>query len=186
MKFSQYLEEDDPSKRVAKNPVVIFVGGFYPFHKGHKEQFNKIKKAFPKFKKIIMTTTPKDARLPLSFEQKKDIIASYGIQEKNILNGAGYNMYSFGKMLSHPKLKEHDVVIIAVGQKDADRFKGRKVDIVKDESEVKNHINKLFIIPESPKISGTAIRNALKNNDDKFLNEHLSKEAINILKNINE
>lgn len=64
--------------------VVIFPGGFHPFHVGHKSIFENIQKTFPEADTYIAITGYTEER-PFSAEEKKLIISSTGIDANKVV-----------------------------------------------------------------------------------------------------
>jgi hypothetical protein len=65
----------------AGKTVVIFPGGFHPFHKGHKSVYDNIVKTFPNADKYI-AISDYTAERPFTAQEKKFIISSTGIDPK--------------------------------------------------------------------------------------------------------
>jgi len=67
-----------------KNKIIIFPGRFQPWHYGHSETLNQIKKYFPedKVEIWILDKQNNDFYNPFSYEERMDIIRSYGISEE--------------------------------------------------------------------------------------------------------
>lgn len=68
----------------AGKTIVIFPGGFHPFHLGHKSIFDNIQKTFPNAETYIAITGYTEER-PFTATEKKLIIASTGIDPKHIV-----------------------------------------------------------------------------------------------------
>jgi hypothetical protein len=64
--------------------IVIFPGGFHPFHLGHKSIFDNIQKTFPSADTYIAITGYTEER-PFTAAEKKLIISSTGIDSKHII-----------------------------------------------------------------------------------------------------
>jgi len=64
--------------------IVIFPGGFHPFHIGHKSIFDNIQKTFPDAETYIAITGYTEER-PFTAEEKKLIISSTGIDPNKVV-----------------------------------------------------------------------------------------------------
>ena len=64
--------------------VVIFPGGFHPFHLGHKSIFDNIQRTFPDADSYIAITGYTEER-PFTAQEKKLIISSTGIDPSKIV-----------------------------------------------------------------------------------------------------
>ena len=71
--YSFFFENEQTGKT-----IVIFPGGFHPFHKGHKSIFDNIVKTFPNADKYIAIADFTKDR-PFTANEKKLIISSTGI-----------------------------------------------------------------------------------------------------------
>jgi len=114
MKFADYYKEQN------KRLIVIFPGGFHPFHLGHKSIYDNIKKTFPTADVFIVATDYTEER-PLSFDEKKFIISSTGI-DSNVIKKVK-SPFRAEEVLSKYN-PEKDIVIFAISEKeknDADK-----------------------------------------------------------------
>jgi glycerol-3-phosphate cytidylyltransferase-like family protein len=64
--------------------VVIYPGGFHPFHPGHKAVYDHLKKTFPDDPVFVASTNSQSER-PFTFEEKKDIAGAMGIDPDAIV-----------------------------------------------------------------------------------------------------
>jgi len=77
--LNKHILQEDTGKL-----IVVFPGGFHPFHSGHKSIFDNIEKTFPGADAYISITGYTEER-PFTAQEKKLIIASTGIDEKKIV-----------------------------------------------------------------------------------------------------
>lgn len=88
MKFDILVEQ--LLQNMKNNLIVMFPGRFQPFHVGHKKLYDMAKKQFPGAD-FYITTADEIAkvddlsRYPFNFAEKKEIIKSTGIPEKEIV-----------------------------------------------------------------------------------------------------
>jgi hypothetical protein len=68
---------------VLPRTVVIFPGGFHPFHKGHKSVFENLEKKFPQADSFIAISDYTKER-PFTADEKKLIISSTGINTDKV------------------------------------------------------------------------------------------------------
>jgi len=147
-----------------KNMVVVYSGRFQPFHKGHFETFQNIKKEFPNADVVIGTSDKVDLpKSPFNFKEKKKIITSMfkiGKQEVHQVK----NPYAPKEILEN--YPEDTVYVTVVGKKDADRLsKGKYFDIYTDGmkmSEGYKDKGYIFVAPENTtEYKGTPISGSL-------------------------
>jgi hypothetical protein len=101
------------SENIGKK-IVIFPGGFHPFHLGHKSVFDNIEKQFPDTDTYIAITDYTEER-PFTADEKKLIIQSTGI------NGSKIKVVK-SPFRSEEILKKYnpkkDIVIFAISEKE--------------------------------------------------------------------
>lgn len=202
MKFSQYLET--PEKEKPQKIFVIFPGGFSPFHKGHKIQYDDIKKKFKGVDVDIMVSSGDTSRDGFTFTaaEKVEIIKSYGIPKerihivkdktpegKLIQRGSFWNLGNVVRTLPDVEETTPGVAIVqARGAKEDEgtRRPGVLVTGLKDlEEKYAGFKPYEYRIPKTTNsahdISGSDIRQAIINKDESFLSKHLSPTAKNIV-----
>lgn len=187
-KFTDYLTESIEKLFIKPKIAVVYMGGFYPFHKSHEIQYKKIKAAFPNFDIIIATKETQKGRLNLTFDEKKRIISSYDINPK-FIKKAKDSFFTLKGIFNTIDSNKYNIAILAYGEKD---FNKRPFDIeIKNEKDFFNKFNKnelkryAYKIPKINKIydiSGTELRQAFKDNNQKLLKKYLSPVAIKIVK----
>jgi len=94
--------------------IVIFPGGFHPFHLGHKSIFDGIQKAFPNADAYIAITDYTEER-PFTADEKKIIISSTGIDTSKVVQVKSPFRPEEILQKYNP---DKDVVIFAVGEKE--------------------------------------------------------------------
>jgi cytidyltransferase-like protein len=113
MKFNFDLLVEDLLKGNGKL-IVIFPGGFHPFHKGHKSVYDSIKRKFPEADAYIAISDFTKDR-PFTAEEKKLIISSTGI-DPNVVKVVKSPLRSEEVLKQYDP--EKDRVIFARSQKD--------------------------------------------------------------------
>lgn len=94
--------------------IVIFPGGFHPFHVGHKSVFDNIKNQFP-FADSYIAITDYTAERPFSANEKKMLINSTGIDINRI--AVVKSPFKSEEILKNYNPKK-DFVIFAVSEKE--------------------------------------------------------------------
>lgn len=94
--------------------IVIFPGGFHPFHKGHKSVYDSIKRKFPEADAYIAVSDYTKER-PFTAEEKRLIIASTGI-DPNVVKVVKSPLRSEEILKQYNP--EKDRVVFARSQKD--------------------------------------------------------------------
>lgn len=87
MKFDLLVEDIFKKHFIVESAgktIVIFPGGFHPFHLGHKSIFENIQKTFPDADSYIAITGYTEER-PFTAQEKKLIISSTGIDPNKII-----------------------------------------------------------------------------------------------------
>lgn len=98
----------------AGKTIVVFPGGFHPFHLGHKSIFDNIQKTFPGADSYIAITDYTEER-PFTAEEKKLIILSTGIEPSKVIQVKSPFRPEEILKKYNPKT---DNVIFAVGEKE--------------------------------------------------------------------
>jgi len=117
MKFDILVEKILSTKflveRVGKK-IVIFPGGFHPFHLGHKSVFDNIKNQFPDADSYIAITDYTEDR-PFTAKEKKLIISSTGVDGKKVVQVK--SPFRSEEILKNYN-PDKDVVIFAISEKE--------------------------------------------------------------------
>ena len=107
--YSFFYEQETAGKT-----IVIFPGGFHPFHKGHKSIFDNIVNTFPSADKYIAIADYTKDR-PFTAEEKKLIISSTGIDPS--VTQVVKSPFKSEEILSKYN-PEQDVAIFAMSEKE--------------------------------------------------------------------
>jgi hypothetical protein len=157
------LEDENPIKKT----VVIYVGRFQPFHKGHYATYSHLVKKFGKDNVYIGTSDKVERpKSPFNFKEKKQIMTTmFGIPTSKIHQVK--NPYAPTEILS--KFDEKTTAFVTVvGEKDSSRlggkyfqkWNGNPTEGYKDRGYV-------YASPAQPNaISGTDVRNGLSLGSD--------------------
>lgn len=117
-------------KRLNSRKIIIFPGGFHPFHKGHKSIIDSIEQRFPGSDTYIAITDFTKER-PFTADEKKLIISSAGVNSKKIK--VVKNPF-VSKEITEKYNPDKDVVVFALSEKEkedpekASLFKTTKKD----------------------------------------------------------
>ena len=157
------LEDDNPIKKT----VVIYVGRFQPFHKGHNATYQHLVKKFGKDNVFIGTSNKTDKlKSPFKFNEKVKIMTTmFGIPSSKIHQVK--NPYQPTEILK--KFDETSTAFITVvGEKDKSRLGGKYFTPYKGEpTEGYRDRGYVYAAPsQSNPISGTDVRNGLSNGSD--------------------
>ena len=145
--------------------IVIYPGRFQPFHRGHYYSYNDLVSKFGKNNVYIATSNVTEGgKSPFSFKDKKEIITKlFGIPGTKVVQVK--NPYRPEEILKDfdPKTT---AVIVAVGEKDANRLGGNYYVKYKGKVE-EGYLDKgyVYIVPQlqlkiqGKTISGTEVRN---------------------------
>ena len=132
------------------NRVVIFPGRFQPFHPGHKSCYDRLVDEYGRENVYIATSNKvKYPESPFSFEEKVEIITS-------IYPDISRGMIVRTKQPYRPvevidSLPDDTEWVLAIGAKDLKRLRG---------------IDRLYILTEKERISGTEVRQRLEESKD--------------------
>ena len=159
------LKEVD--KPEVKNTVVVYSGRFQPFHSGHYISYLKLCKKFGKDNVYIGTSNDTSGpKSPFNFNEKVKIMTKmFGVPSDKIVQVR--NPYAPKEILSHFDGKTTQY-IAAVGEKDADRLKGKYFKPYNGKAGYGyDEIGYVYTVPsEKNPISGTDVRNWLGNGDE--------------------
>jgi|694.fasta_scaffold00227_33 hypothetical protein len=121
--YYNYSEEKIQEETQMKK-VVIFPGGFHPFHKGHYSVYTAIKKKFPDADVYVASTNEQTER-PFSFEDKKYLASQLGVPEKSFVE---VKIPYVATEITRKYDKKNTIVIFAISGKDPDRISYTKKD----------------------------------------------------------
>jgi len=194
IKLIEYFEEQvKKATEIAafenKKLAVVFPGGFTPFHRGHLEQYNKIKAAFPGVPVFILFQNAKTGKRAgiLSPREKKAIILSYGIDSKFVREVKNGSLWGF-RSIKEATGNKFETIILAYGAKEKKDSRREGAVVIKNLIDFKKKYDGekpyAFIIPKTSEfdISGSEIRSAIEENKIAVLKKYLTKEAIVLLK----
>ncbi len=186
MKFFDYLEE-----KMGQDFVVVYTGRFCPPHNGHINVFKKLQQKFGS-DKVYILTSDKSSTSPLSFNEKVELFKMFGIDSSNIkqLNSSGYNGPAIIKSVGKTEMTG---LIVAIGEKDKDRLKidgltkaGKSTyfkTFTGDVAELSSQTGYVFVIKNEMSgtkiISATTVREAIKDNNYKLVDEYLPEKIFN-------
>ena len=182
MKFIDFLTEKTAKKRKV---IVVYGGGFQPFHQGHMSSYEEAKSAFPSADRYVASSSDVKVR-PIPFKDKKFLAEQAGVtdlfvQVKSPLNPA--------EILSKYD-PENDVLILVRSERDPVPYKKKDgspgyyqpfVSLDKCKSFKANGYifvtkKKVFSIGKEEVFSGSQIRSMYAKADD-----NKKKEIINAL-----
>ena len=157
------LEDDNPIKKT----VVVYVGRFQPFHKGHYATYQHLVKKFGKDNVFIGTSNKvQKSKSPFNFKEKVQIMTTmFGIPSSKIHQVK--NPYQPTEILK--KFDESTTAFITVvGEKDKSRLGGKYFTPYKGEpTEGYRDRGYVYAAPsQSNPISGTDVRNGLSLGSD--------------------
>lgn len=110
----QQLTED----RSGLTELVIYPGGFHPFHLGHASVFDHLAKTFPNGEVFVAATDTKTER-PFGFDDKKFLANQSGVpKERFVQVKSPYRAEEITKNYD----PNSTMLIFAVSEKDSDRF----------------------------------------------------------------
>ena len=146
-----------------KDYVVVYVGRFQPFHKGHYGTYSNLVKKFGKDNVFVGTSNKTDNdKSPFNFKEKVEVMTTmFGIPKNRIVEVK--NPYQPVEVLK--KFDENKTAFITVvGEKDSSRLGGKYFEKFKDFSNLLPYKEKgyVYISPmQANAISGTDVRNNL-------------------------
>jgi hypothetical protein len=121
--YYNYSEEKIQEETKMKK-VVIFPGGFHPFHKGHYSVYTAIKKKFPDADVYVASTNTQTER-PFSFEDKEYLASQLGVPKESFVQ---VKIPYVAKEITSKYDPKNTIVIFALSEKDADRISYTKKD----------------------------------------------------------
>ena len=127
--------------------LIVFPGGFHPFHVGHKAVYDLLQKKFPKAMLLVAATDSQETR-PFSFDEKKILADAAGVSNFVEVEQP-FNMDEYTKRVDEPV-----VLIFAISTKEFNEDGGR-FDFTKDQiksrsprAEYKNGSTTIKIYPK--------------------------------------
>ena len=179
--LSKFLVEsimlgDNPIKKI----VVIYVGRFQPFHKGHYGTYQHLVKKFGKDNVFIGSSNKTDKlKSPFKFNEKVKIMTTmFGIPKSKIHQVK--NNYKPTEILK--KFDEDTTAFITVvGEKDKARLGGKYFQPYKGEpTEGYRDRGYVYVAPMAGNsVSGTEVRNGLSNGSDEQKKDFFTDRAYN-------
>ena len=179
--LSKFLVEsimlgDNPIKKT----VVIYVGRFQPFHKGHYGTYQHLVKKFGKDNVFIGSSNKTDKlKSPFKFNEKVKIMTTmFGIPKSKIHQVK--NNYQPTEILK--KFDEGTTAFITVvGEKDKARLGGKYFQPYKGEpTEGYRDRGYVYVAPMAGNsVSGTEVRNGLSNGSDEQKKDFFTDRAYN-------
>lgn len=168
--------------------IIIYPGGFHPFHKGHAESYNNLRNKF-QGADLYVASSPSTAERPFSFEDKKTLAVAAGIPEdKFVMVKSPYR----SEEITQNYDPEKDVLVFALSEKDSQRLSYTKKDgsvgyfQPYDDSEKMKPFKEHAYVYITPKVSfevlGTSIDSASKIRD--MYKNSSDEDKINILKDM--
>lgn len=109
MDFKSFLEEKSGQKKV----IVVYGGGFQPFHQGHMSSYEEAKKAFPTADMYVASSNDTKNR-PIPFEDKKFLAQQAGVEDDFVQVKQPVNP---SEILSHYDPKK-DILILVRSERD--------------------------------------------------------------------
>jgi len=156
------LEESTPIKKT----VVVYVGRFQPFHKGHYATYSNLVKKFGKDSVYIGTSNKTEKpKSPFNFREKKQIMTTmFGIPSNKIVEVK--NPYAPTEILKNFD-EETTAFVTVVGEKDSSRL-GGKYFAKWDGHPTEGYKTKgyVYVSPALSSISGTDVRIGLSNGSE--------------------
>ena len=100
--------------------IAVYPGRFQPFHPGHKAVYDKVVEQFGHC--YIATSNVVNERSPLDFETRKSLIVASGVPSEYVIEVASpmRSDLVIERLGRKPEMIRY---IVAVGEKDVDRFK---------------------------------------------------------------
>lgn len=168
------LEDENPIKKT----VVIYVGRFQPFHKGHYGTYQHLVKKFGKDNVYVGTSDKVQLpKSPFNFKEKVKIMTTmFGIPKSKIHRVK--NPYKPTEILK--KFDEETTAFVTVvGEKDKNRLGGKYFQPYKgDPSEGYRDRGYVYAAPMSGNsVSGTEVRNGLSVGSDEQKKNFFNKRA---------
>lgn len=101
-----------------KQTLVIYPGGFHPFHLGHASVFDHLAHKFPNGEVFVAATDTKTER-PFGFDDKKFLANQSGVPKDRFVQVK--SPYKANEITSNYD-PENTILVFAVSEKDSDRF----------------------------------------------------------------
>jgi hypothetical protein len=101
-----------------KNILVIYPGGFHPFHLGHASVFDHLAKKFPDGE-VFVAATDSTTERPFQFDDKKFLANQSGVPSDRFIQVK--SPYKANEITANFD-PNNTILIFAVSEKDADRF----------------------------------------------------------------
>ena len=109
MKFKDFLQEARTNSKV----IVVYGGGFQPFHAGHMSSYEQAKKAFPSADFYVAASNDTKNR-PIPFKDKQFLAQQAGVKDKFVQVSQPVNPT---EILSHYNPKK-DILILVRSERD--------------------------------------------------------------------
>lgn len=161
-----------------KKTVVVYSGRFQPFHKGHYGAYSHLVSKFGKENVFIGSSNDtSNAKSPFNFKEKKKIATTmFPIPSNKFVQIR--NPYKPEEILKKFD-PETTAYVTVVGEKDADRLKGKYFKKYTDNPDIGYlEAGYVYIAPsQANAISGTEVRQNLGGDDAKAAKDFFSKRA---------
>jgi hypothetical protein len=120
------------AEKSQKQPIAVYPGRFQPYHAGHQVAYDALVEKFGKGNVYVVSSNKQDsATSPFGFDDKLEIMTSmFGIPEDHIIQVK--NPYNPRELLD--QFPEDTPVVMALGEKDADRLSGKYFQRYADDS----------------------------------------------------
>ena len=109
MKFREFISEATSQRKV----IVVYGGGFQPFHAGHMSSYEQAKKAFPSADFYVAASNDTKNR-PIPFKDKQFLAQQAGVKDKFVQVSQPVNPT---EILSHYNPKK-DILILVRSERD--------------------------------------------------------------------
>lgn len=101
-----------------KEILVVYPGGFHPFHRGHSSVYNHLTKKFPGSDVYVAATDTRSER-PFSFDDKQFLAGQSGVPADNFVQVK--SPYQ-AKEITQAYDPKKTILVFAISEKDKDRF----------------------------------------------------------------
>ena len=128
----QEMPDEPVGEKKSKQPIAVYPGRFQPYHAGHQVAYDALVEKFGKGNVYIVTSNKQDSTTsPFGFDDKQEIMTTmFGISEDHIIQVK--NPYNPRELLD--QFPEDTPVVMALGEKDADRLGGKYFQRYADDS----------------------------------------------------